>query len=444
MSGPNEDVARDVVVTLHPDQPGVLAVGVRAGEVLDVADDPEPSWALLLDAARQLAPDGAWPLGPHRLAPGFRVHVVQARGQELTPGARWSEEPDPSWPEPLRDAVRAVLDDDAGRAPIPPPSSVLAAARVVGRGHGLGRRVPRRDRTAPYRRRRTHGALGDLGRRSGAGHRRRPVAQGGPVDLPPGTRGAHGARRSTAGPGSGPVRHRRRVRRPALPLHDAGPVPAKVDADDPPRLAALLADLQVRTKDLLPRLVAAGAADRTPARLASELARVADDGFELDLLETAERARLRQLIPRLTDRLLALADGPLPEVLVHGDFHPWNVARPPGWSSDDAVVIDWTDAAVGPAGLDLVSLLPRSATAADRAPVTRAYAEVWALAIGVPPAEVEEAVVAARPAGHVVQALAYDEILRAMEPATRWQLAGAMAGHLRALLAASDEACPGR
>ena len=107
MNGPTEDVARDVVVTLHPDQPGVLAVRGRAGELLDVvAEDPPPSWAALLDAACRIAPEGAWPLGPHRFAPGFRLHVVQARGHGLTSGARWSDVPDPSWPESLRSRLR--------------------------------------------------------------------------------------------------------------------------------------------------------------------------------------------------------------------------------------------------------------------------------------------------------------------------------------------------
>ena len=437
MSGPTEDVARDVIVTLHPHQPGVLAVGVRGGEAPDVvADDPPPSWAALLDAARGIAPEGAWPLGPHRCAPGFRVHVVQARGRGLAPGARWSDEPDPSWPEPLRDAVRAVLDDDAGRAGAPGSRAPWlrrgwwdeATAWVDAVLAEAGQR--RTDDLQP----KEHWGISAVARVPATGgtlwlkavpsiFRREPevltVLAGRLPGRVPGV--------FATDEGSDDLR---------FLLHDAGPVPDEVDAGDPPRLAALLADLQVQTTDLVPRLVSAGAADRSPARLASDLARVADDGVELDLLEPAERARLRRLVPRLTDQLLALADGPLPEVLVHGDFHPWNVARPLGWSSEAAVVIDWTDAAVGLAGVDLVSLLPRTATAGDRAPVTRAYAEVWAGALGVRLPEVEAAVVAARPAGHVVQALAYDEILRAMEPATRWQLAGAMAGHLRAVLAA--------
>jgi hypothetical protein len=215
---------------------------------------------------------------------------------------------------------------------------------------------------------------------------------------------------------------------------DAGTVPDDVDAADPPRLAALIADLQVRTLDLLPRLAAAGCVDRSPARLASEFARMAEDGFEIDLLDADERGKLRRLVPEITDRLRALADGPLPTVLVHGDFHAWNVARTVPWSDGDAVIIDWTDAAIGLAGVDLTTLLPPTAEESERAKVIRAYASVWAEHLGLPLAEVEDAVAATVVAAHVVQALAYDEILRGLEPDAGSGLSGAMAQRLRALL----------
>ncbi|MGZ4614871.1 MAG: aminoglycoside phosphotransferase family protein [Actinomycetes bacterium] len=217
-------------------------------------------------------------------------------------------------------------------------------------------------------------------------------------------------------------------------VEDAGAVPGEVTDEEPAQLAALLADIQIRALDLLPALEAAGCANRSPARLSTELARITEDGFELSLLEPTERATLRQQLPRLADQLLALADGSLPEVLVHGDFHPWNVVRSPGWSLRDAVIIDWTDAAIGLAGVDLVTLLPRPTRDGDASRILRSYASVWETHVGAPLHEVEAAVAATVPAAHVAQALAYDEILRSIEPLTRWQLAGAMAGHLRALL----------
>jgi aminoglycoside phosphotransferase (APT) family kinase protein len=183
--------------------------------------------------------------------------------------------------------------------------------------------------------------------------------------------------------------------------------------------------------------VAAGCADRSPGNLARELHRIADDGIELDLLEAAERAALWRSVPGLVDRLLALEEGPFPAVLVHGDFHPWNVARRAG-AGADAVIIDWTDAAIGPGGVDLVTMLPWSVGEETRVQVRDAYASAWAEHLGVPRAEIRRAVTAAIPAAHVVQALAYDVILRAIEPQTAWTLSGAMAQHLRALITLPD------
>ena len=387
----------------------------------------------MLDAARRVAPAGAWPLGPHRRLPGFRVHVVQAREATLSAGCRWVARPDPSWPEPLRQAADAVLDEDAGRAPADP----LRAAWMQ-RDWWAEATAWVDERLAAAGRQRT----GDLEPKEHWG-----VSA---VARVPATAGALWLkavptifRREPAVLDVLAERLRSRVPRVFASdagqavrflVEDVGAVPEEVNDEEPAQLAALLADIQIRTLDLLPALEAAGCANRSPARLSTELAGIIDDGFELSLLEPTERATLRQQLPRLADQLLALAGGLLPEVLVHGDFHPWNVVRSPGWSLRDAVIIDWTDAAIGLAGVDLVTLLPRPTRDGDASRVLRSYASVWATYLGAPLHDVEAAVAATVPAAHVAQALAYDEILRSIEPLTRWQLAGAMAGHLRALL----------
>ena len=48
-------------------------------------------------------------------------------------------------------------------------------------------------------------------------------------------------------------------------------------------------------------------------------------------------------LPQLHDLIGHLAAGPLPETLVHGDFHPWNVQR----DGDRLVIFDWSDACWG-------------------------------------------------------------------------------------------------
>jgi len=424
------------VVVLHPDRPLVLTGGAVADGVVQVSvDDPPANWPELLVATRQVVPDGVWPLGPTRRIPGVWLHTAQARTTVVAPGHRWGDVPDPRWSLPVQRAVAAALDEVAGRVPTHPLRApwmrrgwwAEATAWVDAELANAGRR--RTGELEP----KDHWGISAVARIPATGgalwlkavppmFAREPAVLSVLRERVPGMVPILLALADEQGGGS------------RFLTEDAGTVPDDVDPADPPRLAALIADLQVRTTDLLPRLADAGCADRSPERLASELARMAEDGFEIDLLDADERTKLRSLVPEITDRLHALSDGPLPTVLVHGDFHAWNVARTVGWSDGDAVIIDWTDAAIGPAGVDLTTLLPPTADDSDRAKVARAYASVWAGHLELPLAEVEDALAATVEAAHVVQALAYDEILRGLEPDARSGLGGALARRLRALL----------
>ena len=426
---------RDLVVVLHPDGPLVLTGGEIPDGVVEVsADDPPANWTELLVATRQVVPDGAWPLGPTRRLPGLWLHAALARTAAVAPGYRWSDLPDPLWSSPVRRAVTAALDEDSGRVPTPLRVPWMRRGWWVEATAWVDAQLAKTDR------RRT----GDVEPKEhwGISAVARVPTTGGALWLKavPPFFARELAVLTLLGerlPGMVPVVFARANEPgggPRFLTEDAGDVPDDVDPADPPRLAALIADLQVRTLDLLPQLAAAGCVDRSPERLASELARMAEDGFEIDLLDADERALLARLVPEITDHLRALSDGPLPTVLVHGDFHAWNVARSPGWSDGDAVIIDWTDAAIGPAGVDLTTLLPATADESAHARVTRAYASVWAEHLELPLAEVEGALAATVVAAHVVQALAYDGILRELEPDARSGLGGAMASRLRALL----------
>ncbi len=433
MSGPAGDGDRDVVLVLHPESPLVQVGAARDITTVATAGEDPPPWVAVLEIVRRVVPAGAWPLGPHCRVPGYRVQVLEARGPSTAGGARWSAAPDPSWPAPLREVVRSVLDEDAGRRAVPVRRApwmrrgwwqevtawVDARLAAVGQ-HRTGDLQPQE-----------HWGVSAVARVPAVGGALwlkavSPIFRREPAIL--GVLAAHlpGRVPNVVAAQESPVGARYLVT-------DAGPVPELVADGDPVRLAGLIADLQVRTQDSLLALRSAGCADRSPAALCAGLAAVVEDGVELHLLDPTERAALRRCVPQLRERLLALADGPLPETLVHGDFHPWNVARPARWSFADAVVIDWTDAAIGPGGLDLATLLPRSADGDARAQVRRAYASVWAAELGAQLHDVEDAVTATTPAAHVLQALAYDEILRDIEPAVQWQLSGAMAAHLRAL-----------
>jgi Phosphotransferase enzyme family len=443
-NGQDVDVDRDVVVVLHPSLALVLIGGNHGSGALPVpSDDPPADWPQLLDAARRLVPDGAWPLGPDRLAPGARVHVVQARSPRTASGYTWDDEPDPAWPEPIRRAVSATLDELAGRRPIHPLRApwmrsgwwAEATTWVDAQLAGIGRQ--RVGDLEP----REHWRISSVARVSttaGAVWLKAipPIFAREPAVLDVLNRHL---------PGWAPLilAVDETAQGSRFMMDDAGTVPGRIDPADPPRLAALLADLQVRSLDFLPQLSQAGCADRSPALLASELARISEDGIELALLDPTERIALQRHVPRLTDHLLRLAEGPLPDaVLVHGDYHPWNVTRTKSPAVADAVIIDWTDAAIGPAGVDLTTLLPRTAGEDAHARVRREYAAVWASRFDLSTRQVERAVAAAVPAAHTMQALAYDQILRATEPDARWELSGTMAQHLRALLGTLAEPPP--
>ena len=67
----------------------------------------------------------------------------------------------------------------------------------------------------------------------------------------------------------------------------------------------------------------------------------------------------------LPDRVAAVAACGVPDTLVHGDFHPGNVAGRP----DDYVILDWGDSFVGHPLLDeLPFVVPAGAVRPARRP----------------------------------------------------------------------------
>ena len=71
-------------------------------------------------------------------------------------------------------------------------------------------------------------------------------------------------------------------------------------------------------------------------------------------------------------RLDEIGPGP---TLVHGDFHPWNVAFGPATTR----VFDWTDAAVSHPFVDLATYVFRSQDLAVRRRLVDAYVDAWSM-----------------------------------------------------------------
>ena len=106
-------------------------------------------------------------------------------------------------------------------------------------------------------------------------------------------------------------------------------------------MVRLLTDLQQRALDRLEELAQLGVPDRRLDTMLPRITTVVEQWGRS--LELAERRSLDALVTSLPTRLSAIAACGVPDTLVHGDFHPGNVAgRPDGY-----VILDWGDSFLG-------------------------------------------------------------------------------------------------
>lgn len=186
------------------------------------------------------------------------------------------------------------------------------------------------------------------------------------------------------------------------------------------------ARLQVASTTHVDELLAAGCVDRRLPQLASQVGPLLDDPLTAEYIKPELLARLRAAKPKLLAAVEQLAALKLPPALVHGDLHLGNTLLRDG----EPIFIDWTDACIAPAMVDLIAPLwtddPELATA-----WLDAYFEVWS-------AVVSRAVLdAARQLNDFVlplhHALSYRSILAHVEPLERGDQAGALVEFLTTL-----------
>jgi hypothetical protein len=160
-------------------------------------------------------------------------------------------------------------------------------------------------------------------------------------------------------------------------------------------------------------LVAAGAQDRPLARLTEAVPFLLDiDGLS-DRVAPALVDRWPDLRPRFVDACHELEDIGLPDALIHGDSHPWNMAV----TDAGLVVFDWSDGAAGPSFVDLPVFLRRTKDLALRRRLRDAYLDAWSGEASRP--RLERAVELAMAVGALYQVVTYQALLSALPPEDR-------------------------
>jgi hypothetical protein len=173
---------------------------------------------------------------------------------------------------------------------------------------------------------------------------------------------------------------------------------------------AAIARIHRDWSDRCDELVALGAQDRTLAGLASEI-RPAFDAIEI--------AADEGMASELEQRCEELALGLLPQTLVHGDFHPWNVMV----DGEDLRIFDWSDACMSYPLFDLPTFLERAEDESAREALLQAYVAAWGDVAS--PDELRAAHELSLPLACVHHAISYLRIDDALEPDDRWVFAGA-------------------
>ncbi len=175
-----------------------------------------------------------------------------------------------------------------------------------------------------------------------------------------------------------------------------------------------------------------GCLDRRPGQLAAHLDEFMSDNATLDLLDPTDRDRLGAAAPAIRALFGEAASLGIPDTLVHGDLHSWNI----GLRDGRTVFFDWTDACVGLPFLDLVTFLADSEDL-DVAPGARerlrdAYLDEWRGSASS--AALARAAELAEPIGMLHQAISYQHMLPVLEEPSRTSMVRGLTYWMKQLL----------
>jgi aminoglycoside phosphotransferase (APT) family kinase protein len=211
-----------------------------------------------------------------------------------------------------------------------------------------------------------------------------------------------------------------------LTEHMAGADEEAVPEGIGPPAARIAAALQLRSLEHLPEISAAGVPvrDLTATRHGfDEILAASAELVQLTPDEVAAAQAARPTVHALLEELDSLG---IPDTLVHGDLHSGNVAQ----DGDSLLLYDWSDASVSHPFLDVV-LLGSRLSDDEREATLAAYAEVWRAAY--PLLDTTRALALAEHANTIYQMVTFEQIYRAQEDASYWEMRGVVARMLRTL-----------
>jgi aminoglycoside/choline kinase family phosphotransferase len=178
--------------------------------------------------------------------------------------------------------------------------------------------------------------------------------------------------------------------------------------DDAMRVLARLQQAWVGRED---ELLTAGCTDRRLATMPAAFDELLASDMVRSGLSDEERSRIAafgQRVPALVEELLSCG---VPETLMHGDFHPGNIAR----DGERTIIYDWTDGCVSHPFFDMATFLPQDAV--ERAALLQVYLGEWGASANME--RVERAWELAEPLACIHHSLSYMRILAAVEPPLR-------------------------
>jgi phosphotransferase family enzyme len=176
--------------------------------------------------------------------------------------------------------------------------------------------------------------------------------------------------------------------------------------------------MQVGAVSAVEDLLAVGCLDRRLNILAQQIDPLLNNVQLAGLLPTDEMSRLRALVPRLKTMCSQLAGYHVPYSLNHGDLHSGNI------TGESLLFFDWTDACIAHPFLDLSTIVDdvENSLPGSRERMVDAYLNLWT---DFEPIDRQRALwQIAEPLGALHQAVSYQHILAALEPASRPEMSG--------------------